>query len=398
MHKKHFLLLLIGILSTAQSFACANYYYSLNKEGELVPLGYNWKYPFNKNFNLASNVKKLKKLEAKLKIEKNYMLLSDYSVCLMKLGKPKEALEILQELYSHYPDEYKIAANLGTAYELNGQVDSALKYIKRDIQLNPNDHEGSEWVHVKILETKLELNKNAKYLTNNTVLKLTEAQKNDTSVLQHISIQLQERVPFTPATSQPNDIMASLFIDLADISANIKSVEYARAYYQIAKKYYGSELPLLDEKIKEMEKLISKYTSVKPKYDKDFEGAQTKVGYIKYQELLNDNNASDYKVNWEKINTDVPSLLAMVDFTKTTSQVKSATNRSSTQAGELKLVPEDHHGKTQNDSAVKVESLVTNPEMKDVPKQTEINHMWLFLIGVIVAIGLIYFIVRRVKL
>ena len=398
--KKTLFLLIILALSIIKSFACGNYYYALDKEGNLVPLGYNWKFPFNKNFNLELNVTKLKKLETKLKKEKNYMLLSDYSVCLMKLGKQKEALEILRALYKHYPNEYKIAANLGTAYELNGQVDSALKYIKRDLQLNPNDHEGSEWVHVKVLETKLELKKNTTYLKDHSVLQLNEAQKKDSIVLQHISIQLQERVPFTPVTTTPDDIMISLFIDLADISANIKSIEYARAYYQIAKKYYGSKLPLLDEKIKEMEKLMNKYSSVKPKRDRSFEGEREKVGYFKYQELLTDNNYSNYKVYWEKINTDVNSLLALVDFTKSVQEVKdSANSNSSKQTDELKLIPEHIDSVVKIDSTTKTNKLTADSRTTEIEKQikSDINYTWLYILGSVVIICLGYFLVKQFK-
>jgi tetratricopeptide (TPR) repeat protein len=394
--KKIFLLLTLLTFSIITSFACGNYYYALDKEGNLVPLGYNWKFPFNKNFNLELNVTKLKKIEDKLKKEKNYMLLSDYSVCLMKLGKPKEALEILIALYKHYPNEYKIAANLGTAYELNGQADSALKYIKRDIQLNPNDHEGSEWVHVKVLETKLELKKNPAYLNDHTVLQLTPMQKNDSIVLQHISIQLQERVPFTPVTSAPDDIMASLFIDLADISANIKSIQYARAYYLIAKKYYGSKLPFLNEKIKEMEKLMNKYSSVKPKYDENFEGEQGTIGYFRYQELLTDNSNPSYKVNWKKINTDVNSLLALVDFTKSIQEIKDSENSNANKhTDELKLILEHIDstikGKTNNLSA---DNKTTGIEKQ---KNSSENRTWLYVISFIVIICLGYFVFKKIK-
>ena len=263
------------------------------------------------------------------------MLLSDYSVCLLKLGKTKEALEILKHLYTHYPNDYKLAANLGTAYELNGQVDSALKYIKRDMQLNPNDHEGSEWVHVKVLETKLALQKDPSYLNNHTVLQLDEKSKHDSATLKQLYIQICERFPFTPG---PDAIMASLFTDLGDIMANIKSIEYAKAYYQISKNYYGNKSPVIDEKIKEMGKLINKYASVQPDYVKPTEsvGMKHKLGGVAYKTLLDDNNRG-YTVNWAKINTSTSSLLAMVDFTMTEEQAKKATDN---QNDGLKLIQE----------------------------------------------------------
>lgn len=383
--KKIFFLLLVIAFTISKSRACGNYYYALDKEGRLVPLGYSWKYPFNKNFNLELNVTKLKKLEAKLKKEKNYMLLSDYALCLMKLGKSEEALELLKELYKHYPNEYKIAANLGTAYELNGQVDSALKYIKRDLQLNPHDHEGSEWIHVKILETKLQLKKNPAYLNTHTVLSLTNAQKNDSVVLQHLSIQLQERVPFTPPASEPNELMANLLIDLAEMSANMKSIEYARAYYQIAKYYYGSKVAFLDDRIKEMEQLLRKYIAVKPVHQKYIEGERIRVGSFKYQELLKDNNSSNYIVNWEKLNTNVDALLALVDFTRTSQQVKESVNKDTLQQlkDELKLVPEDADHIPKPDSANKAHNISATDEkvLSEKQKDTAGNTTWLYILG-----------------
>lgn len=394
--RKTGLVLAIVICSITTTLACGNYFYALNKEGKLVPLGYDWKFPFNKNFNPELNVTKLKKLEAKLKKERNYMLLSDYALCLMKLGKSKEALDILSELYKHYPNDYKIAANLGTAYELNGQVDSALKYIKRGMQLNPHDHEGSEWIHVKILETKLELKKNPAYLTNHTALGLTAAQKNDSTVLQHLSIQLQERVPFTPPTPEPNELMASLFVDMAEISANTRSIEYARVYYQIAKNYYGSKLAFLDERIKAMEKLIHKYASVKPNFDKHFEGDQNKIGYLKYQQLLKDNNESHYTVNWEKLNTDVKSLLALVDFTRTSQEVKELAQDTT---DGLKLIAEHSDSIRASNVIPATDSSGINHEnvtgqKQDAPTQ---NRLWLYALGSVALIGGGYVIIKQLK-
>lgn len=396
--KKILTLFIVIIFSVTKSFACSNYFYALDKEGNLIPLGYDWKFPFNKNFNLEFNVKKLKKLEAKLKKEKNYMLLSDYSVCLMKIGKSKEALDILIELYKHYPNEYKIAANLGTAYELNEKLDSALKYIKIGVQLNSHAHEGSEWIHIKVLETKLELKKNPTYLTNHTVLQLTETQKKDSTILQHISIQLQERVPFTPVSSIPDEIMASLFTDLADISANVKSIEYARAYYQIAKIYYNSQEPVLGRKIKEMEKLINNYSSIKPKHDKHFEGEKYKVGYFNYKELLKDNNNPNYKINWQNINTDVNSLLALVDFTKTSQEVKELVKSNlNNSADSLKLITEHIDSSSIKKDSIKQSNNLAITEIKEQKDLESKNDVWFYILWSVLIIGLGYFIGKRIR-
>lgn len=348
--KKLTAFLLLSLFSVTLAKACANYYYAISREGEFSPMGYTWLYPFQKNFNQKLNVNKLLKLETKLKEQKNFMLLSDYSVGLMKLGKSTEALVILKELYKHYPNEYIIASNLGTAYELNGLNDSALKYIKRTIQLNPNDHEGSEWIHVKILEAKLQMATNTSYLLKHKVLNLSAEQLKNKETLKHLLIQLQERVPFSPA---PNELMGLLFEETGDVSANVESIEYARAYYQIAQKYYGSKSPLLDGKIKEMEKLMTKYSNKRPDpkmdtaRDQFFEGAFTRIGYFRYTELLKDNSDNAYKINWEKVNTNPETLLAMADLKLTPEQ---AINTSVT-AGDT-LVAEHKHTEPTKEEAM----------------------------------------------
>lgn len=311
--KKIRLSFLLTLFVYLHSSACLNYYYSLDKEGNLIPIGLNWHDPFNINFNKEKEVKQLKKLEEKLKTEKNYMLLSDYSVGLMKLGKHEEALSILSVLYQLHPEEYQLASNLGTAYELNGMIDSALKYIRRGIELNPNDHEGSEWIHAKILEAKFNLRIDPNHLHKNSLLGLSVQQKKDSLVLQQINIQLKERVPFTPP---PDLIMSLLFTDLGDISANIRSIEYAKAYYQIARDYYGGDSVLLTPKIKQMIKLIGAYTNVRPKDKKTQVGTDMKLGFFKYQELLIDNDKKKFQVNWKIVQTNPDSLLAMANISK----------------------------------------------------------------------------------
>jgi tetratricopeptide (TPR) repeat protein len=255
-----------------------------------------------------------------LQQERSYTLLSDYAVYLLKLEKYKEGLDILVALHHYYPTEYKIAANLGTAYELNGDVENALLFIQLGMQLNPEAHDGSEWVHVRVLQTKLLLKKNADYLKDHTVLSLTEAQEQDSLIRQQINIQVRERFPFSPG---PDPIMASLLIDLADCYANTQSIEFAKAVYEIAKKYYGDPSPMLDDKIKSMQKLINKYLNVRPNRDSDLEGMNVKIGSIQYKTLLENHQLEKYTIPWEKINTNADSLISLVDLTAAKARLDS---------------------------------------------------------------------------
>lgn len=352
-----------------QTNACLNYYYSLDKDGHLYELGETWKFPFNKNFNLELNVSKLKKLKKKLKEEKKYMLLSDYALCLMKIGKAKEALTILAELYKHYPNEYQIASNLGTAYELNSKNDSALKYIKRGLQLNPNDHEGSEWIHIKILEAKQKLKTDPSYLDKQSVLQLSEKQKKDSAIRNQLDIQLKERVPFTPG---PDAIMVSLFNDLGDLSANLRSIEYARAYYQIAKDYYGGKKALFDPKIKEMTLLIGKYKNVQPQKDNKRESSDIKIHGINYKDILID-NTHDYKINWNEINANTTELLAMANLSQTPEEVKKIADKDT---GELKLIKE-------HDNFIKSKAITKEWESSE---HEEKNNLLFYIGGAVIFI------------
>lgn len=313
--KKIFLLFLVQLVFLFSAKACLNYYYTLDKNGALhyAGEGNDLMRSFNTNFNKELIVSKMKKLDTQMEKEHSMMALSDYAVDLLKLGKVNEALDILVELYANSPGEYKLASNLGTAYELHGDVDSALKYIRRGIELNPHDHEGSEWIHVKILETKKKMAADPAWLTTHSVLELTEAQKND-SVRKQLLIQLQERFPFVPG---PDVMMASMFEDLGDISAKTYSIEYAKVFYNIAREYYGNKSEALAEKIKQVQSLSAKYASVQPPndpYDR-IEGDNAKLGSISYKTLLGDNDPNHYQVDWAKIIYDPETLLAKVNLT-----------------------------------------------------------------------------------
>lgn len=316
--KKSVILLLILIFNIEGINACLNYYFSVDNKGHLHSAD-DLQKAFNSNFNNKLIERKLKKLERQLKVENDYRLLSDYAVLLLKAGATKESIAILAQLSDHYPDEYHIASNLGTAYELNGDLEKAIQYIKKGIQLNPDAHEGSEWVHLKILETKIQLERDSSYLSKNTVLNLTEANKKDSLVKNQILIQVRERFPFSPG---PNPIMASLLIDLGDCFANTTSIEFAKTMYTLAKLYYGANEDLVDPKINEMLNLRRKFATVTPEKRKST-GDNIKISGIRYKSMLDDNNPSNYKIPWENIVTDTDQLLTYANLEKRNLSIKT---------------------------------------------------------------------------
>jgi len=198
-------------------------------------------YRYERNFSKASLDKQIKEKEGALK---DFRDSSDFSVLLAKRGYVFRALRILQELAHYHPNDYTIAANLGTVYELSGKNDSALRWIKKGIALNEKSHGGSEWVHVKILEAKIGLAKDPSWLEKNKVLglegKAPLPEKKDwrtpvryTAKENHVMYQLHERMPFM---SPPDALMAALLSELAAYQEN-SAVELSLMHYEYAKEY-----------------------------------------------------------------------------------------------------------------------------------------------------------------
>lgn len=307
--KKVIFFLAFTVLSST-SYACLNYYYSLDNTGHFHDAE-GLRRAFNTNFNTKLIEAKLKKMEAKLKAENDYKLLSDYAVLLLKAGKTETALDILEQLSIKHPNDYQIAANLGTAYELSGNVEKALEYIQRGLELNPDSHGGSEWVHVKLLETKLKLAEDESYLDGRSVLELTAEQKKDTRVRDQLMIQIRERFPFCKG---PDPIMASLLIDLGDCYANTSSIEFARAAYKIAKHYYGALEEIVDPKIAQIKSVQRQFVNLRPDRNtlrrEDDHGEHVRMSGINYKQMLDDNNPDNYTIDWKFIQTNPDSLLS----------------------------------------------------------------------------------------
>lgn len=247
-----YLFFLFSLLLYAPTFACLNNY-SVYKEHH-NGLGESLNKVVPQTITQRKIVADLKALEKDLDQKYSYKLHSDYGVLLLKFGKYAEGLKIFKQLIQQKPNEYQIIQNLGTAYELNGQLDSALFYIKKGLKINPNSHNRSEWIHVKILEAEIASKKDPNYLKKHpTLLGLHTqpyANKNDTELLKwsrdtlrQILHQLDERVPFSP---RPNAIMSAVYYELGKYYYHFDDVT-AYNCLQISL-WYGSANELIVEK------------------------------------------------------------------------------------------------------------------------------------------------------
>ncbi len=259
---KYILAILLTII-IIPGYSCINEYHT-RLNGELIESD-GYPFPNAKNNNRAILLKDLSALEKAYKKNNSVQTLSDYGAVLIYLGRYKEAIQLYQKLENQKPDVYTTAANLGTAFELTGQNDSAYFYIKKAIAINPDSHEGSEWIHLRILEVKQQLQKDPNYLQNKSVLNLDSGTdkipviKTNTPLRDledQISFQLSERITFV----KPKDIIVGqLYFNLGNIMAITKDVQTALIAYNLAKEYgYNSAL---------MEKRISAFTFLAYKAD-----------------------------------------------------------------------------------------------------------------------------------
>lgn len=222
---------------------------------------------------------KLKSLEAAYKPEAHYKIRNDYAAALIHTGEPKKAIEILLGIEKSNPDQYATATNLGTAYELSGDNENAIKWIKEGVQRNKGAHEGTEWIHVRILEVKQELAKNPQWLKTNSVLGLnfgsekrplmpvlpvTDYQGNEIKpedVIKGAQYQLHERLQFVSA---PDPVVADMLFDLGNYTAATSTVEGAATLYAMALKFDHPRKAAVQERLDFMNSISPVYQKFLP--------------------------------------------------------------------------------------------------------------------------------------
>lgn len=158
---------------------------------------------------------------------------NDLAVTWILAGRLEPAIELLRELETRQPGNARVAANLGTALELAGNDEEALRWIRESVRRDPQEHAGSEWVHVKILEAKLTLRKNPNWLRTRSVVGWREGEqlladergrvRSPADLIEPISYQLRERTQFV---QPPDPIIGDLYLTLGDI-AHSTSAAYA---------------------------------------------------------------------------------------------------------------------------------------------------------------------------
>lgn len=283
---KGLLLLAILLLSYYAVTACGNEYHVLLNGRKFMTSSFDFddRYDLSDPEQIKEFKENLLKLDSIWKNTNNIEAYSDYGLTLMYLGRYKEAKNVFIAIEKIQPDLYATAANLGTVYDLQNKNDSAYYWINKAIKINPESHEGSEWLHLKILDVK---RKGMSYLNsqfmigtdlgNDSIPKSSLSRQKLGILRNHIFYQLSERTTFV---KDPEPIIAFLLFQLGNIKAITNDITTALQTYNEAY-YYGFKSDLFVKrysKFKQIHKRIPIHGKVLT--DKELLSLVTNTGTI----------------------------------------------------------------------------------------------------------------------
>jgi hypothetical protein len=81
--------------------------------------------------------------------------LADLGALYVRLGRPEKAVELLRPAAGRFSNHFRIAANLGTAWQLAGDLEQASFYLENAVQLAPEKLRDFEWHHLKLVRLRL---------------------------------------------------------------------------------------------------------------------------------------------------------------------------------------------------------------------------------------------------
>ncbi|MFC4816925.1 MULTISPECIES: tetratricopeptide repeat protein [unclassified Flavobacterium] len=240
-------LLILLLIVSFKSFACLNGESKILKSGHYLYEDYSNVLPFGHEFYENEFDEMVFKLDSLYKKTNDLAYLSDKGLVLILQKKYKEALQLYLNIEKKQPNKYSTASNIGTIYELIGDNQKALEWIKKAIEIDPNSHRGSEWIHVNILEAKI---KGDNYITGEFLLGTDFGNESspkkflDTPKLQKLYralfYQLNERISLV----KPKDkIVATMLFELGNFRLLQKDYANAVIVFEKAKEYgFESEL------------------------------------------------------------------------------------------------------------------------------------------------------------
>jgi tetratricopeptide (TPR) repeat protein len=199
---------------------------------------------------------------------------NDYAVALLHVGKTAEAIRILSSLEKRKPGSYVTAVNLGTTLELSGDNAQALKWIREGIRRNSKAHEGTEWLHARILEAKIALARDRRWAERNTVLgvdfgnavvpKTPTAWPHDNTgkrvdvraAKKALYYQLHERLQFV---KPPDTVVSSLFFEAANLEILTGTLETAQSLLKESIRFRPANPTAVQNRLSHVQELLRRY-------------------------------------------------------------------------------------------------------------------------------------------
>lgn len=86
---------------------------------------------------------------------------ADLGAVYIRLGKPDKALNLLAPAVRKFPDHFAVAANLGTAFQLTGDLERAATQLEEAVKLAPAKLKPFEQAHLKLVTLRLKEGKAA---------------------------------------------------------------------------------------------------------------------------------------------------------------------------------------------------------------------------------------------
>ena len=94
-----------------------------------------------------------KKLEAKMSLTGDEI--ADLGAILVRLGDVDRAVEVLRSGQGKHPNHFAIAANLGTAWQLKGDLAAAAESLRQAVRLAPGKQLAAEETHLKLVTSRM---------------------------------------------------------------------------------------------------------------------------------------------------------------------------------------------------------------------------------------------------
>jgi tetratricopeptide (TPR) repeat protein len=89
---------------------------------------------------------------------------ADLGALYLRLGEVGKALEVLRPAQREHPEHFHLTANLGTAWQVQGDLQQAANYLKEAVALAPGRFQKAEELHLKLVKLRAKEEKNAQGL------------------------------------------------------------------------------------------------------------------------------------------------------------------------------------------------------------------------------------------